>query len=203
MYVIKRNADNLALYVGQELTLSANGATKTVAGQVMRDPLTTTANATLEVAPAGLVPSNFTGEAYALVNGEFTLTPAAEASQQQTAAAALQAAKAVATVTITTNRDLRCYANVTAYDRPWQADKLSRDLLSATLTIAQAGLPLPPEWRDADNLGMAITSVGDLLGIAGAMAAQTQAAYTWSWAKRAAVEAATTMAELQAIDLET
>jgi len=66
---------------------------------------------------------------------------------------------------------------------------------------AQAGLPLPTEWRDADNSNMSISTLADLLAIAGAIGAQTQAAYAWSWATKAAIDTATTTAELAAIPL--
>jgi len=109
--------------------------------------------------------------------------------------------KAAAVATVIANRDTKRYTNVTALGHTWQADQTSKDLLSDAINLAQAGLPLPTEWRDADNTNMTITSITDLLAIAGAMATQTQAAYAWSWGKKGAIETATTAAELAAIDL--
>lgn len=96
-------------------------------------------------------------------------------------------------------RDQACVANVTAHGRPWQADKTSQALLGQAIALAQAGLPLPAVWRDANNNNMPITSLADLLAIAGAIAAQVQAAYVRSWQLKAQVEAATTVEELDAI----
>ena len=111
----------------------------------------------------------------------------------------LDQAKGTALATIERNRDAQRYANVTAHTRQWQADANSQDLLSKTINLAQAGLPLPTVWRDADNSNMPISSINDLLAIAGGMAAQTQAAYAWSWAKKAEIEAASTVEELAAM----
>ena len=82
-------------------------------------------------------------------------------------------------------RDAACAANVTALGRTWQADARSVALLNGAVTLAQAGGPLPPVWRDADNDNMPVTSLSDLLAIAGAIATQVQAAYTASWAAKA------------------
>lgn len=99
-------------------------------------------------------------------------------------------------------RDARRYADVTAHNRQWQANPVSQDLLNKAIVMAQSGLPLPSVWRDSSNNNMEITTVADLLAIAGAIAQQTQDAYAWSWAKKAAVEAATTIAAVDAISLD-
>lgn len=91
-------------------------------------------------------------------------------------------------VKIDQQRDAMRWVNVTAHNRLWQADQNSKALLLDAITLALAGLPLPKEWRDADNSNMAITSLDDLLTIAKAMADQTHDAYTWSWEKKAAIE---------------
>lgn len=99
---------------------------------------------------------------------------------------------------IEADRDAQCTANVTANGHTWQADKLSQELLGQAITLAQAGLPLPPVWRDADNNDVPITSIADLLAISGAIAQQVQTAYATSWARKAAVDAATTIEEVEA-----
>ena len=96
-------------------------------------------------------------------------------------------------------RDTACTANVTALGHVWQADRRSQELLGQAITLAQAGLPLPAVWRDFNNSDMPIAALADLLAIAGAIAAQTQAAYSASWARKAAVAAALTVAEVEAI----
>ena len=72
-------------------------------------------------------------------------------------------------------------------------------MLAAAITLAQAGGPLPAVWRDAENNNMPVTSLADLLAIAGAIAQQTQAAYARSWQRKAAVDAATTIEEVNAV----
>lgn len=114
-------------------------------------------------------------------------------------ALSLEEAKNEKTSEIEAYRDLETIKNVTALNTEWQADKVSQTLLSSTITLASAGLPLPPVWRDFFNNDVAITSLNDLLAIAGAMAIQTQAAYSKSWAKKAAINAATTVEEVAAI----
>lgn len=94
-------------------------------------------------------------------------------------------------------RDSECVQNVTAHGRPWQADQRSQDLINKAINLALAGLPLPLAWRDADNNDMEITALADLLAIAGAMAVQTQTAYTKSWTLKAQLLAATTQEEIE------
>lgn len=96
-------------------------------------------------------------------------------------------------------RNLAALANVTAHGTQWQADERSQRLLANAITLASAGLPLPPFWRDANNVNKPITSLNDLLVIAAAMATQTQTAYSKSWTKKAEVSAATSVAQVDAI----
>ena len=96
-------------------------------------------------------------------------------------------------------RDLSVNANVTTHGRQWQADERSQKLLSSAITLASSGLPLPAQWRDAANVNMPITALSDLLAIAGAMATQTQNAYSKSWIKKAEIDAATTITQVEAI----
>lgn len=96
-------------------------------------------------------------------------------------------------------RDAACFADVAALSRTWQADKRSQELLGQAIALAGAGLPLPAVWRDAGNADMTVTALADLLAIAGAMAAQTQAAYAHSWALKAQIDAAATAAEVDAV----
>jgi|YNPBryunderm2012_1023409.scaffolds.fasta_scaffold24846_2 hypothetical protein len=112
--------------------------------------------------------------------------------------ALLAAAKAEKNARIKADRDAQCEQPVQALGRTWDADKRSQELLAYAITIAQAGGPLPPVWRDYDNDNMPVTSIADLLAIAGAIAAQTQTAYAQSWARKAAVDAAQTLDEVEA-----
>lgn len=112
--------------------------------------------------------------------------------------AVLEAAKATKKRQIEEDRDAQCVADVAALGHTWQADKRSQELLAQAITLAQAGLPLPPVWRAANNADVPITSIADLLAISGAIAQQVQTAYTTSWARKAAVDAATTIEEVEA-----
>lgn len=96
-------------------------------------------------------------------------------------------------------RNFQCVQNVTALNRTWQADGKSQSLLGHVITLAQAGLPLPLVWRDADNNNMSISALSDLLAIAGAIAVQTQNAYSNSWALKQEVTNATTIQEMRDI----
>lgn len=89
---------------------------------------------------------------------------------------------------------------VMAHGRTWQADPKSRDLLIQSIVLAKAGLPLPAVWRDADNKEMPITSIDDLLAIAGAMLEQTRSIYEKSWKKKEAINKAKTNKAVEDID---
>lgn len=97
-------------------------------------------------------------------------------------------------------RDSSVHADVSALGTMWQADQRSQELLTSAITLAQSGLPLPLTWRDSFNNDLNITSISQLLSIAGAIALQTQAAYSRSWQLKAQVAAATTEAELALIN---
>lgn len=96
-------------------------------------------------------------------------------------------------------RDGATVSNVTAHGRQWQADERSQKLLSAAITLAMVGAPLPPVWRDANNSNMPITTLAELVAIAGAMARQTQAAYSKSWTLKDQVDAAQTPGAVDAV----
>ena len=100
---------------------------------------------------------------------------------------------------IDADRAAQCVADVTAIGHQWQADNPSQALLTKAITMALAGLPLPAVWRSRDNYDMAVDTIGDLLAIAGAMAAQTQTAYATSWARKAMLAAAETIEDIDAV----
>ena len=110
--------------------------------------------------------------------------------------AMLAEAKAAKKRQIEAERDAACEQPVTALGRTWDADKRSQELLNGAIALAQAGGPIPAVWRDND---MPIADISDLLTIAGAIAQQVQQAYATSWARKAAVDAATTIEEVNAV----
>jgi hypothetical protein len=99
---------------------------------------------------------------------------------------------------IEAERDAACVQPVTAFGHVWDADKRSQELLISAITVAQAGGALPAVWRDHDNNNVPISSINDLLAIVNAIADQTQTAYFQSWARKAAVDAAQTIDEVEA-----
>ena len=108
-------------------------------------------------------------------------------------------AKAVKREYIERRRDEEEQKDVQTLGYAWQADTRSRTLLTGAVSLALAGLPLPSVWRTSDNFNYPITSVNDLLAIAGAMAQRTQAVYDVSWSKKTELDAATTIAQVEAI----
>ena len=131
-------------------------------------------------------------QAYAWTYSEGIFSPPDQAGM-------LDMVKAVKLAQIERDRDAACVANVAAHGRIWQADARSQALLGQAITLASAGLPLPAYWRDFDNADMAITSLADLLAIAGAIAVQVQFAYATNWARKAALEAAVTVLDVEAV----
>ena len=123
--------------------------------------------------------------------GEATLDPHPDAI--------LAERKAAKKRQIEAERDAACVQPVTALGRTWDADKRSQELLAYAITIAQAGGALPAVWRDHNNENMPVASIADLLAIAGAIAAQTQAAYTASWARKGAVDTATQLVDIDTV----
>jgi len=100
-------------------------------------------------------------------------------------------------------RDAACQVNVqstvsgTVYN--WQADQRSKDLLDSVLSLMSHGIAPPTIWRSADNINVAVAPA-DLIGIAGAMAGSTQAAYAHSWALKASIFSdGVTVAQVNAI----
>lgn len=111
---------------------------------------------------------------------------------------AIESIKAAKLAQITRDRDTACFADATVLGHPWQADIRSQQMLASAILLAQAGVYTPSVWRDANNVDVPITSVGQLVAIAGVMAAQIQEAYAVSWARKAALDAATTIEQVEA-----
>jgi hypothetical protein len=112
---------------------------------------------------------------------------------------AVDVAKTAKLTQITKDRDTAIAQPVTVHGRTWQADAESQRNLSNEILTAQAGVFLTPVWRDADNSNMPITDIQQLIDIAAAMKIQTLTAYQTSWARKAAVEAAGTVEEVDGV----
>lgn len=145
-----------------------------------------------------------TGAVNLILDNAATLQPALDAwnaltPPAPTAAELLAAAKAAKVVEIEAARDAALWSPVAAIGHTWQADQRSQELLGQAITLAAAGLPLPTVWRDVDNVDLPISSLSDLITIAGVMALQTQAAYARSWERKALLGAAVTLQEVGAV----
>jgi hypothetical protein len=112
---------------------------------------------------------------------------------------ALDDAKASKLTQILQDRNTALTQPVTVHGLPWQADEVSQRNLSNEILTASAGVFLSPIWRDLNNSDMTITDIQQLVDIAAAMKLQTLTAYQTSWARKAAVEAATTVEEVDAV----
>jgi hypothetical protein len=111
----------------------------------------------------------------------------------------LDSLKTAKNAQIERDRDTAIATTVTVHGRPWQARPIDQDNLSQELLTVQAGVPMSPIWRDADNNDMVLTDVAQLVAIAGAMKVQKLLAYQTAWARKAALAAATTVDEIEAI----
>ena len=82
----------------------------------------------------------------------------------------------------------------------YDTDAVSRDNITGTLTAVQAGVPLPDgfTWRSEDNQDIPMT-VGNLAGLSAVVLAHVNTCYQRSWALKAEVDAAETVAEVDAV----
>lgn len=112
---------------------------------------------------------------------------------------ALDDARAAKYAQITKDRDAACIADVTVGGHVWQADMHSQWLLSNAIRRGKAGKQLPPVWRDSGNENVPVASVSQLEAIEDAIVAQTQAAYAASWARKAALEAAQSLEDIDLV----
>lgn len=142
---------------------------------------------------SGLIPCGNAqiGDVYDFTHGTFT-PPAVVVD--------LDAAKTKRKALIESWRDEARYANVQVAGHTWQADENSQMLLTKAIVAASVGLPLPPVWRDADNVDVPVSNLSDLVVIAAAFAMSTQAAYAKSWQLKERVDSAVTLAEILAVE---
>jgi len=122
-------------------------------------------------------------------------------------------AKAKKHVQIEAERDRRAMAPVIVYDgKNLDADARATENLKSKLAEANSrlaqGTPFPAAqlvWRDADNVTHVFAdtpSYKDWLdGFAIALGSRGTDAYAWSWQKKGELNAATTIAEVEALDL--
>lgn len=82
----------------------------------------------------------------------------------------------------------------------WDSDESSRANIIGTVAACTAGIALPQgfTWRTADNQDVPM-GAEDLVGLGAAMLQHVNTCYQQSWRLKAAVDAASTVAELEAI----
>lgn len=108
-------------------------------------------------------------------------------------------AKAAKLLKIEQERDAAETASVNVHGRQWQADEKSQKLLSGAIQLHGLTGYLPAHWRDESNNNMPLSTVGELVAIATAIVQQIDSAYTTSWTRKAALNEAQTLAEVEAI----
>lgn len=125
----------------------------------------------------------------------------------------LEAAKTAKRKAIEAERDARIYAPVVVYDgKNLDADAVSLDRLAKKLTTTGIQLEngdTPDQmtlvWRDADNLTHYFVDLATyhewLKGFALAVDARGMQAFAWSWAKKAELDGAETVEQVEAIEL--
>jgi hypothetical protein len=117
----------------------------------------------------------------------------------------LQGLKGAKKVAINTERERRIFASIQYAGRPY--DTLMRSLNSMSqkldeLEYLQDGQEYPGllEWRDANNAYVTFTSIGEmrawLLGLRAAIARRRSEAYAWSWQRKDALEALSTVEQV-------
>lgn len=129
---------------------------------------------------------------------ERELTPTEELEFAASVAKPLTISKLEKHTQIERERDAERWADITTLGHTWQADAATQQTLASAILLAQAGVYTPSIWRDRDNVNVTVT-LTDLVTLAGVMAAQTKAAYDRSWERKAALAAATTPEEVEAV----
>jgi len=99
---------------------------------------------------------------------------------------------------IDSERDEAIVAGFTWGGHEWDADTVSRANLTCVASAVTAGIPLPSgfTWRTKDNQNVPVTDT-DVLSLGAAMIAHVNTKYQAAWGRKAVVDAATTMEEVE------
>lgn len=108
-------------------------------------------------------------------------------------------AKAVKRAEIIADKERECHVDVQALGHTWQADEYSQLMLDKAVSSYSIGIPLPPAWRTRANVNVPVTGIETLSAIIGVIAANTNAAFVRMWERKAALEAATTLQEIDEV----
>ena len=101
---------------------------------------------------------------------------------------------------LTTQRNMVIVAGVEFEGNTFAADPTSIINLTSSLTAVQAGLQLPPDygWRNVANVKIPMNSI-QLRNLGDLMLQLVNSAYNNSWVKKDAVDAATTVEDVIAV----
>lgn len=186
MKIIKRIADNVVLFFGDDLALNQNGASGD--GWIFRgiDPNE------LALEEIAGIPDGFVGGGWTYANGVWTINAIGE----QTLLPAKRAEKIAELQAVGV---ALVYSDITHAGQVWKTDLDSRALLAQTLSCGS--VPVDMYWRDASGIPHAMT-YADLQALARAILDRGFAADKNMETKKAAVAAATTAAQIDSITWE-
>ncbi len=184
MKIIKRQSNNVVIFAGDDLALDQSGCRG--AGWAFRaiDPN----ELTLETVES--IPEQFVGGGWAYAAGVWT-------SNQIADQVILPAKRAEKIEQFTAQATAANLANIDYLGHTWRADSASQGLLAQVLAIGS--VPEAMYWRDYSGTPRAMT-YADLQGLGAAILARGLSADNNLMTKTAAVSAATTAAEIDAIN---
>lgn len=115
----------------------------------------------------------------------------------------LDEAKAVAKTLVDAERDRRKFLSVTYNGNLYSVSEWDMMMIMSLMITSNNGnaLPTGDYWRTANNTNVNLSNT-DLNNLDGLIRSQVQSSYLWSWTKKAEIEACTTVAEVEALDLE-
>lgn len=181
--IIKSVSNNVVLFVGDDLVLDEQGCRG--AGWQFRniDPN----DLTLETVDS--IPEQFIGGGWSYTDGIWT-------SNQIADQVILPAKRAEKITEFTAQATAANYADIDYMDHTWRADPASQALLAQVLAVQS--VPEGMYWRDASGTPRPMTYV-ELQGLGVAILARGLGADSNLMTKTAAVNQATTVAEIDAI----
>lgn len=115
----------------------------------------------------------------------------------------LAEAKLIAKSLVNAEREHRKFADVEHAGNFYTVSEWDIMMIMSLLMASKTGSALPTDnyWRTANNTNVNLTA-GDLESLDNLIKNQIQNSYVWSWTKKAQIDACTTVAELDALDLE-
>lgn len=187
MKIVKRSADNVVLFVGNDLVLDEQGLRG--AGWTFRSNIDPNE---LVLDEAAEIPEGFVGGGWAYAGGVWTINTVGEQ-------ALLPAKRTEKIAELEAARLALEYSDIVHAGQTWKADKDSRALLAQVL--APGSVPAGAYWRDASGTKHTMT-YSELQALGLAMSTRGYSADETLETKKAAVAAATTAAQIDSITWE-